>query len=148
MLVDAVASRNPILPDQFSFTAEPVSMTSPNRPFVPSLFRSFWMGGFESSCHINRRRQRLDMIVATQHDRFVDEDYERLLSFGMRTARDTVRWHLIERTPGDYDFSSFDGQIDAARRHRLQIIWDLCHYGWPDDVDVFRPEFVDRFARF
>src|SRR5205807_4981119 len=67
---------------------------------------------------------------------------------GMRTARDTVRWHLIEHTPGAYDFSSLQGQIDAARRHGLQVIWDLCHYGWPDDVDVFRPEFVDRFERF
>ena len=30
----------------------------------------------------------------------------------------------------------------------MQVIWDLCHYGWPDDLDVFSPSFVDRFARF
>jgi beta-glucosidase/6-phospho-beta-glucosidase/beta-galactosidase len=28
------------------------------------------------------------------------------------------------------------------------VIWDLCHYGWPDDIDIWRPEFVERFARF
>jgi hypothetical protein len=28
------------------------------------------------------------------------------------------------------------------------VIWDLCHYGWPDDLDIFAPAFVDRFARF
>lgn len=114
---------------------------------VPSLFRSFWMAGFESSCHINQYGRRLDMIASTQHDRFIDGDYGRLLSFDMRTVRDTVRWHLIERSPGIYDFSSLQGQIEAARRHGIQVIWDLCHYGWPDDLDVFRPEFVDRFAR-
>jgi beta-glucosidase/6-phospho-beta-glucosidase/beta-galactosidase len=115
---------------------------------VPSLFRSFWMAGFESSCHINRYGARLDMIASTQHDRFVDEDYARLLEFDMRTARDTMRWHLIERRPGVYDFSSLQGQIDAARRHGVEVIWDLCHYGWPDDLDVFAPQFVDRFANF
>jgi hypothetical protein len=29
-----------------------------------------------------------------------------------------------------------------------QIIWDLCHYGWPDDLDVFSAAFVDRFERY
>ena len=115
---------------------------------VPSLFRSFWMAGFESSCHVNQYGRRLDMIASTQHDRFIDGDYGRLLSFDIQTVRDTVRWHLIERSPGIYDFSSLQGQIEAARRHGIQVIWDLCHYGWPDDLDVFRPEFVDRFARF
>src|SRR5205085_6746763 len=56
--------------------------------------------------------------------------------------------HLIERQPGVYDFTSLQGQIDAARRHGIEVIWDLCHYGWPDGLDVFSPEFIDRFARF
>ncbi|HEV2132331.1 MAG TPA: hypothetical protein VGR27_14545, partial [Longimicrobiaceae bacterium] len=30
----------------------------------------------------------------------------------------------------------------------VRVIWDLCHYGWPDDLDLFRPEFVERFAAF
>ncbi len=113
-----------------------------------SLFRSFWMAGFESACHINRMGRRLDMIAETQHDRFVDEDYARLLPFSIRSVRDTVRWHLVERSPGHYDFSSMDPQIEAARRHGTQVIWDLCHYGWPLDLDLFSPAFIDRFARF
>ena len=36
----------------------------------------------------------------------------------------------------------------AAQRQRMQVIWDLCHYGWPDDLDIFAPAFVDRFAKF
>ena len=34
----------------------------------PTVFSSFWMGGFESACHITRKGNRLDMIAATQHD--------------------------------------------------------------------------------
>ena len=29
---------------------------------------------------------------------------------------------------------------------KMQVIWDLFHYGWPDDIDIFSPEFVSRFA--
>ena len=112
------------------------------------LFRSFWMGGFESACHINRKGRRLDMLAATQHDRFIDQDYAQLLPLNIRTVRDTLRWHLIEQRPNSYDFSSLDPQLDAARRHGIQVIWDLCHYGWPDGLDIFSAAFVDRFASF
>ena len=37
------------------------------------LFSSFWMAGYESACHINQQGERLDMIAATQHDRYLDE---------------------------------------------------------------------------
>jgi beta-glucosidase/6-phospho-beta-glucosidase/beta-galactosidase len=111
------------------------------------VFSSFWMAGFESACHINRHGVRLDMIAATQHDRFVREDYARLVRVGIRTVRDTVRWHLVERTPGTYDFSSMDPMIAAGRAEGVQIVWDLCHYGWPNDLDIYSGAFVDRFAR-
>jgi hypothetical protein len=66
---------------------------------------------------------------------------------GIRTARDGLRWHLIDRG-GAYDFSSFEPMLGAALAEGVQVIWDLCHYGYPDDVDLLKPEFVDRFARF
>lgn len=113
----------------------------------PHLFQSFWMGGFESSCHINRRGRRLDMIAATQHDLQAGHDYALLRSVGIMTARDAVRWHLVERA-GQYDFSSLEPLLKASQRHGVEVIWDLCHYGWPDDLDVFSPTFVERFARF
>ncbi len=118
---------------------------------VPSelsrLFQSFWIAGFESACHINGRGERLDMVAATQHDVAVFEDYARLHEMGISTAREGIRWPLIERT-NRFDFSSLEPFLDAARRQRVQVIWNLCHYGWPEDVDVFAPHFVDRFARF
>ncbi len=122
-------------------------MNHPHR-FRPTLFQSFWLGGFESACHINRKGVRLDMLAATQHDRFVAEDYARLRSERITTVRDTVRWHRIEVRPGEYDFSSVEPYVRAARQHDVEVIWDLLHYGWPDDLDIFSPAFVDRFARF
>lgn len=38
--------------------------------------------------------------------------------------------------------------LHAAQDTGIQVIWDLCHYGWPDDLDIFRPEFVKRFSSF
>jgi len=106
------------------------------------------MGGFECSTHRLRSGRRLDVIGATAHDRFVLQDYRRLVDAGMRTARDGIRWHLIERSPGTYDFSTVRPMLAAARQTGVQVIWDVLHYGWPDDIDIFSAAFVQRFARF
>jgi hypothetical protein len=87
------------------------------------------------------------MIAATEHDRHAWADYARLRGVGISTARDGLRWHLIEQTPGRYDFSSVLPLVRAAREAGVQVIWDVCHYGWPDDLDIFKPEFVTRLAR-
>src|SRR3954471_16015291 len=92
------------------------------------LFDSFWLGGFESACHINRTGQRLDMLAVTQHDQQAAEDYALLRSIGIKTARDGLRWHLIEQRAGQYDFSSFLPMFKAAQKQGIQVIWNLCHY--------------------
>ena len=111
------------------------------------LFESFFMGGFECSTHHLKSGKRLDEIAATQHDHFALEDYLRLHKQGMLTARDGLRWHLIEPLPGQYDFTSLLTMMRAAQSARTQIIWDLCHYGWPDWLDIYSPNFIDAFAR-
>lgn len=88
------------------------------------------------------------MIAATRHDRFAFSDYARLRQVGIGTARDGVRWHLVERSPGRYDFGSLLPMVRAARETDIQVIWDLCHYGWPDGLDIFGAQFVDRFAEY
>jgi beta-glucosidase/6-phospho-beta-glucosidase/beta-galactosidase len=121
-----------------------------------TIFQSFWMGGFECSTHRLPRRkalgrfagQRLDLTASTRHDEFALQDYTRLQDAGIRTARDGVRWHLIEKTPFRYDFSSLVPMLRAARRTQTEIIWDLHHYGWPDGLNIWGAAFVDRFARF
>ncbi|MDQ6676868.1 MAG: beta-glucosidase [Acidobacteriota bacterium] len=113
----------------------------------PHLFRSFWMGGYECSTH-KSHLGRLDMIAGTQHDVQAESDYSLLHTANMRTARDGLRWHLIERERGSYDWSSFEPMLQAALNTKTQVIWDVCHYGWPDWLDLFSPEFPDRLARF
>ncbi len=123
-------------------------MPNANRAPATPLFPSFLLGGFECSTHRRRDGRRLDLIAATEHDRWAAQDYRRLAAHGIRTVRDGIRWHLIERTPGHYDWSSALPMIRAARAAGITVIWDLWHYGWPDDLDLFTPAFADRFARF
>ncbi len=111
------------------------------------IFKSFWIAGFEAASHLNRAGQRVDMLAVTQHDRQVMEDYARLREIGIRTARDGIRWHLIDQG-GRFDFSSLAPMVEAARAADIQVIWGLCHFGWPEDVDLFAPAFVNRFARY
>jgi hypothetical protein len=111
------------------------------------LFRSFWMAGFECSTHRNSVGTRLDMTAALQHDRFCAADYRRLREVGILSARDGLRWHLIDGG-GGYDWTSWIPMLTAAANEGVQVIWDLFHYGWPDGLDIFSGEFIRRFARF
>src|SRR5215218_5638672 len=112
------------------------------------LFASFLIGGFECSTHRHQHGRRLDLIAAAGHDKHAQADYRMLAEHGIRTVRDGFRWHLIESTPGHYDWSSFLPMVRAARDTGTQVIWDICHWGWPDDLDIWAPAFIDRFARF
>ena len=106
------------------------------------------MAGFECSTQRRRDGLRLDLIAATRHDVFARADYGACAGFGMRTIRDGLRWHLIERAPGVYDWSSWRPMIRAARAAGVQVIWDLCHYGWPDFLDLWSPQWVQSFSAF
>src|SRR5215213_2008707 len=97
-----------------------------------AIFQSFWIGGFECSTHRLPRRKalgrfaglRLDLIAATRHDEFAFQDYARLQQVGIRTVRDGVRWHLIEKNSSSYDFSSLLPMLRAAQQTETQVIWD------------------------
>lgn len=106
------------------------------------------MGGFECSTHRRRDGRRLDLIESTRHEEFAEADYRRLAGLGLNAARDGVRWHLIERAPFEYDFASLEQQVRASRETGVQIIWDFFHYGYPNDLDIFSEEFIERFAAF
>jgi beta-glucosidase/6-phospho-beta-glucosidase/beta-galactosidase len=110
------------------------------------LFRSFWQAGFECSTQKLKSGKRLDEVAFTNHDRFAGFDFERMRALGMETAREGLRWHLIERTPHRYDFSSALPIMEAAQQNGIQIIWDLFHFGWPDHLDIFSPAWVDSLG--
>lgn len=111
-------------------------------------FQSFFMGGFECAAHIRRDRRRLDVLAATRHDTRTAADYRLLAEAGMRTVRDGLRWHLIEASPGVYDWSSFLPMLRAAHDTGTEVLWDLCHWGVPDWVDIFSEDFPAHFERF
>jgi hypothetical protein len=112
-------------------------------------FKSFYMAGFECSSH--RRRSdavRLDLIAATGHDRLVRADYRACAQHGLLSIRDGLRWHLIEREPGRYDWSSWLPMLEAAAETGVQVMWDLFHYGSPDHLDQGGADFTPAYARF
>lgn len=111
-------------------------------------FRSFFGGGFECSTHRLRNGNRLDLVASTHHDTFALQDYKRLKKQNLRFAREGLRWHLVEQNRGHYDFSSALPIVRAARATGTQVIWDLCHFGWPDHLDIFKPEFVSALGGY
>ncbi len=123
-------------------------MTSPTAHLNTGLFNSFILGGFECSTHRLPTGRRLDLVHSTRHDELAANDYRLLQEYGIRTARDGLRWHLIEPQSGKYDFSTATPMLKAARDTGMQVIWDLWHYGWPDGLDMFSAEFVERFTAF
>ncbi|CDG84840.1 NAD(P)-binding protein [Janthinobacterium agaricidamnosum] len=110
-------------------------------------FLSYWQAGYEGADHVTHAGLALDMNRTTGHLDRVAEDYALLHQFGIRTVRESIGWRLAERD-GRFDFSSLRQRASIARDLGLQICWTFCHYGWPDDVDLFSPQFAPRFARF
>lgn len=113
-----------------------------------TLFRSFFLAGFEASTHRRADGVRLDLVESTHHDELAEADYRRMLELGIATAREGTAWHRIEARPGRFDFGSVLNRIRVAERLGVHVIWDLCHFGWPDDVDPFAADFPDRLARY
>ena len=113
-----------------------------------SPFASFFQAGFECASHRRRDGVRLDLIRATGHDRHLLRDYRQCKSLGFGTLRDGLRWHLIEKSPGKYDWSSWHPALEAADQAGVEIIWDLFHYGVPNHIDPGSDDFPQRFAEF
>src|SRR6476469_10128210 len=111
------------------------------------MFRSFYLAGFECSTGYNMHGDWIDQIAATEHDLHCDADYARLEEVGIHAVREAIRWPLVDQG-GTYDFATVEPFIAAANRHQFDVIWDLFHYGYPDDVDLVAAEFPDRFARY
>ncbi len=112
------------------------------------MFRSFFMAGFECATGHNTHAQWIDQIEATQHDLLVDEDYAMLVEAELYSVREAIRWPLVDRGGGCYDFSTVQPVIAAALRRGIEPIWDLFHYGYPAGVDLFAPDFPRRFAAY
>ena len=107
---------------------------------------SFWMAGFECTDQLNAFGNRVDLLNATRHLELIDEDYQRLKPFNIQTVREGIRWSQVEKRPYEYDWSSVGVMMDAAKENKIQQIWDICHFGFPDDLTPLHPMFARRFA--
>ena len=112
------------------------------------IFPTFFLSGFECSTFVWKDVGRRDLNDETQHYSHAEEDYAFLPKLGIGVAREGIPWPLVDRGNGDYDFSCIDGFLAAQRRHGVLPIWDLCHYGYPEDMDPLGDAFVERFAAY
>ena len=111
-----------------------------------SQFKTFFMGGFECADHINRSGKRVNLMKETEHDVRVEEDYRLLDGMGIKVVREGICWSQAETAPYVFDFSYLDSFFEAAKIFGFQIIWDLCHFGYPEGLFPTHPQFVSRFT--
>ena len=109
-------------------------------------FESFWMAGYECTDHVNAFGLRVDLINLTGHLQLIDTDYKNLSPFNIRTVREGIRWSKVETIPYEYDWSAVGDMIQTGKDNNIQQVWDLCHFGYPDNLSPFDPEFTNRFV--
>ena len=115
----------------------------------PGIFPTFFISGFECSTFVWKDVGRRDLTAETRHREHAIGDYQMLRELGIAVAREGVPWPMVESTPGRYDFSSVDPLLEAMNQEPpILPIWDLCHYGYPDDADPYADDFPDRFAAY
>ncbi len=113
-----------------------------------ALFDDVFLGGFECSTQRLEDGRRLDLLASTRHRELAGADYARLRALGMTACRDGVPWTVVAGRSGAHDFSSVAPMLRAAEHHGVRVVWDLMHFGWPDDVDPFAGSFPSRFGRY
>ncbi|MDB5250961.1 MAG: hypothetical protein JWP27_130 [Flaviaesturariibacter sp.] len=111
-----------------------------------NFFKTFLIGGYECADLINKFGERVDLLRKTSHDTHVIEDYTRLAAAGIKTVREGIRWSVVEKIPGVYDFTEVRNRLLAAQRTGIQQLWDICHFGYPDGLSPTHPHFASRLA--
>ncbi|MDB5191028.1 MAG: amine oxidase [Segetibacter sp.] len=127
-----------------------LSLSENLKPFRgdESPFSSFWMAGYECSDKLNAFGNRVDLLTTTGHLQLMDEDYKLLQRFNIKTVREGVRWSVVEKRAYQYDWSTTATMIQKGKANNIQQVWDLCHFGFPDDLTPLHPLFAKRFAAF
>lgn len=118
-----------------------LSLFPPKNPF-----KSFWMAGYECTDQINVFGNRVDFLNITGHISKIEDDYKDLNLFKIKTVREGIRWSVVEKIPYNYDFSTVEKMIIAGQKSNIQQVWDICHFGFPDDLTPLHPMFARRFS--
>ncbi len=104
------------------------------------------MGGFECTDKLNAFGNRVDFLPLTGHLNLLHTDYLNLELFSISTVREGIRWSQIEKAPYIYDWSVVARMMEIGQAQGIQQIWDICHFGFPDDLTPLHPLFPRRFA--
>lgn len=121
-----------------------MNLPTSSQPANP--FQSFWWAGYECTDQLNCFGNRVDFLPVTGHLPLLRQDYEALDPFSIRTVREGIRWSQIEKTPYRYDWRVVEHMLAEGHRQGIQQIWDLCHFGYPDDLTPLHPLFSQRFT--
>lgn len=113
---------------------------------IDNPFHSFWMAGYECADHLNAFGTRVDLFNSTGHLQLIDTDYKNLSLFKIATVREGIRWSQVEIKPYQYDWSVVGTMIQTGKANNIQQVWDLCHFGYPDDLTPLHPQFTKRFV--
>ncbi|MBT2323632.1 glycosyltransferase [Variovorax paradoxus] len=104
------------------------------------------MAGFEGADHVNSKGEALSPNQASAHWDQIEQDYRLLREFGIRTVRESVGWR---NGAADLpDLRRLAAHAELAARMDMQVLWTIHHYGLPQGVDFFAPDFAARFAGF
>lgn len=106
------------------------------------------LGAFESTRLVGTGT---DVLGTTRHIERWRFDLELLRTAGISELRYSVPWHRIEREPGSFDFSWFDGPMEYLQKHGMRPILDPIHHvSFPDWLDqgFANPDFARYYERF
>ncbi|MFD2998759.1 amine oxidase [Pontibacter toksunensis] len=109
-------------------------------------FHSFWMAGYECTDKLNAFGHRVDFLHETGHLQLINQDYQNLAPYHIKTVREGIRWSQVEQKPYTYDWSTVALMLESSKAHGIQISWDICHFGFADDLTPLHPLFAQRFA--
>ena len=115
-------------------------------PLVNNPFQSFWWAGYECSDQLNCFGNRVDLLRLSGHLQLLRDDYQHLQTFNIRTVREGIQWSQVEKQAYQYDWSVVSAMMAEGHRQGIQQVWDLCHFGYPDDLTPLHPMFARRFA--
>ncbi len=111
-----------------------------------SLFNTFWWAGYECTDQQNAFGNRVDFLTLTGHLDRLDADYQDIATLNIRTVREGIRWSRVETRAYVYDWRVVRAMLRAGKAAGIQQVWDICHFGYPDDLTPLHPMFARRFA--
>ncbi len=111
-----------------------------------SRFNTFWWAGYECTDQQNAFGNRVDFLTLTGHLDHLDDDYRDISRLNIRTVREGIRWSFVEKRAYVYDWTVVRHMLQRGKALGIQQIWDICHFGYPDDLTPLHPMFARRFA--